>query len=79
MAERGAPRGKRQVIAGPRAVLEGRKSVRTVAVLDPAAYLKVHGAAEALGVSVSGYIAQLIHHDQLGDDGRPAWAERLTG
>lgn len=76
MAERGAPRGQRQAVAGPRAILADRKSVRTVAVLSPEQHAKGHAAAAALNLSMSGYIAMLIEHDdtlaQLADQ-QPMW------
>lgn len=63
MAERGAPRGQRQTVAGPRAIVADRKSVRTVAVLSPEQHAKGHEAAAALNMSMSGYIAMLIERD----------------
>lgn len=64
MAERGAPRGQRQAVAGPRAIVKDRKSVRTVAVLSPEQHAKGHSAAAALNMSMSGYIAMLIERDE---------------
>lgn len=68
MAERGAPRGQRQAVAGPRAIVKDRKSVRTVAVLSPEQHTKGHRAAAALNLSMSGYIAMLIQRDDTAFD-----------
>lgn len=79
MAERGAPRGQRQAVAGPRAILTGRKSVRTVAVLSPEQYSKGHETAAALDLSMSGYIAMLVERDrtlqELAEQQPPAWKQ----
>lgn len=64
MAERGAPRGQRQAVAGPRAIVKDRRSVRTVAVLSPEQHAKGHTVAAALNISMSGYIAMLIERDE---------------
>lgn len=78
MPERGAPRGQRQAVAGPRAIVKDRKSVRTVAVLSPDQHAKGHAAAAALNLSMSGYIAMLIEKDQTLDEmsvAPDAWAQ----
>lgn len=82
MAERGAPRGQRQAVAGPRAIVDGRRSVRTVAVLAPELHAKGHAAAALLNLSMSGYIALLIERDEvvtLDEPSAPPWTQaRLT-
>jgi len=78
MATRGAPRGKRQSVAGPRAIMDGRKTMKTVAVLPPELYLRVHAAAAAHGRSVSGQIAWLIATHIPDEDLRSDWTDQLT-
>ncbi len=79
MAERGAPRGQRQAVSGPRAILSERKSVRTVAVLSPEQHAKGHETAAALNLSMSGYIAMLIERDetlsQLAAEAHSTWSQ----
>jgi len=79
MSGRGAPRGQRQTVAGPRAVTNGRTSIRTVTSLDRDSYHKAHLAAEQLGVSVSGYLATLVRRDEVDTTGRPVWAQPAQG
>ncbi len=79
MSGRGAPRGQRQTVAGPRAVTNGRTSIRTVTSLDPDSYHKAHLAAEQLGISVSGYLATLVRRDAVDATGRPVWAQPAQG
>ena len=38
-------------------------------------YIRAHQAAEAAGLSLSGYIGALINRDQVDENGRPLWAE----
>lgn len=37
--------------------------------------MKAHAAAEAAGLSLSGYIRELIRRDEVDKTGRPLWAE----
>jgi len=78
MATRGAPRGKRQAVSGPRAIMDGRKSMKTVAVLPPELYVRVHAAAAANGLSVSGQIALLIATHLPEAECQSDWAAQLT-
>jgi hypothetical protein len=71
----GAPHGKRQRNGGPRAVEDDRKSIYTGTRLSRAEHAKAHGAAAAAGVSLSGYLAELVRRDELDAEGRPLWAE----
>jgi hypothetical protein len=73
----GAPHGRRQSGSGPRAEqTPDRTSYYSGVRLKPGAYHKAHQAAEALNLSLSGYLAELVERDQVDDDGRPLWAER---
>jgi hypothetical protein len=38
-------------------------------------YARAHAAARAAGLSLAGYIAELINHDEIDEEtGRPIWA-----
>jgi hypothetical protein len=43
--------------------------------LEFSEYLKAHTAAEAAGLSLSGYLAELVRRDEVDQDGRPLWAD----
>lgn len=53
--------------------------------MRPEDHEKAHAAAAALDLSLSGYLAVLVHRDELDANGRPLWAsatepdEPLTG
>jgi len=66
-------------VAGPRAVTEGRTSIRTVASLTPASYNKLHRLAETMGVSISGCVDWLVDKEQVDDDGRSLCASPRDG
>jgi hypothetical protein len=73
-ARKGAPRGTRQQGGGPRAADDDRRSLYTGTRLTREEHSKAHRAAAALGVSLSGYLAELVRRDQVDDTGRPVWA-----
>ncbi len=76
MSERGAPHGQPQAGGGPRAVtVPGRKSIYTGVRLRTEDHAKAHQAAAALGLSLSGYVAELVRRDEVDDEGRPTWAD----
>ncbi len=52
--------------------------MKTVAVLPPELYLRVHAAAAAHGRSVSGQIAWLIATHIPDEDLRSDWTDQLT-
>lgn len=58
----GRPRRKRGV---PRVPLRAR--------VEPETLDRVYAVAEALGVSLTAYVEELIRHDQLDERGRPVW------
>ena len=67
--------GKRQrrrlaeVPAGGRVPIQAR--------LDPALRVKANRAAEALDISLSLYVAELIARDRVDEHGRPSWRPTL--
>jgi hypothetical protein len=58
----GRPRRPRGV---PRVPLRAR--------VEPETLDRVYAIAEALGVSLTAYVEELIRHDQLDERGRPVW------
>lgn len=62
------------------AAVKGRKHrvgvadyVRLVADVPPETKTLVNATAEALGISVSAYLAALLAHQELDEHGRPLW------
>jgi hypothetical protein len=41
--------------------------------VEPETLDRVYAVAEALGVSLTAYVEELIRHDQLDEQGRPVW------
>jgi len=76
MPRMAAPRGRRQAGGGPRAVQSsGRSSYYTGVRLSPDEYAKVHQAAEALDMSLSGFLGELVRRVEVDADGLPLWAD----
>lgn len=77
MVGKGAPLGKPQAGGGPRAVAaDGRKSIPAVTRLEPEDHRKAHRAAAAAGLSLSGYLAELVRRDVLDENDCPRWAQQ---
>jgi hypothetical protein len=74
----GAVRGRRQRgNSAPRAALHAKPGelIATGLRVEQSEYMKAHAAAEAAGLSLSGYIRELIRRDEVDKTGRPLWAE----
>ena len=67
--------GKRQRRRLAEVPASGRVPIQ--ARLDPALRLKANRAAEALNISLSLYVAELIARDQVDEHGRPGWRPTL--
>lgn len=74
----GAVRGRRQRgNSVPRSVKSAKPGelIATGFRLEFNEYMKAHTAAEAAGLSLSGYFAELVRRDEVDERGRPTWAE----
>ena len=78
MAGVGARRGVRQRgNSGPRAVPDERAtSAKAVAVMPVDLWRRAHLAAEQAGMSLSGYLSELVARDEVDPTtGAPVWAQ----
>lgn len=77
MAGTGATRGVRQRgNSGPRQTpRQGATTAKAVAVMPVDLWRRAHAAAEMAGMSLSGYLSELVARDELDPlTGAPAWA-----